>query len=278
MSVAVFFQAAGDEVFLNAGHGNGYGAGGEIRQGLGELRLLGGGSAEGFEIAGHAVSGKGDAAEDQLIAGEGLDRPGAPGRKVLDESSPGLESPAGIHLQQLRGVGMGDQDHFGAGDVAHEVLQVAGSQDGMAFLQLAGAGVQEGLAAGSQQEAFGVMQLEAGLGGEGLEGGIGLLPLGGDEGNQGTAVVQGDGHPVTAEGVQVADEGGIAGGQEALEETGGIGQQSGGLGGAVEYHDGGGIRGDGAEDMPGGIQLLLIGAGARRLVKPDHGQRNTGQK
>ena len=161
---------------------------------------------------------------------------------------------------------MGDEYNLGAGNVVHQVLQVTGAQDGVTAFQLAGAGVQEGFTAGCQQEPVGAQELQTGLGGQGLQRGIGHLRFGCHQRYQRAAVVQRNGQLAVAQCAQILHESGVARGQKALEETGRIGQKTRSTGGAVKHHHGGGIRRNGTQHVPGGGYLFFCSARARRLV------------
>ena len=117
--------------------------------------------------------------------------------------------------------------------MGNQVLEMAGAQDGMAFLQLADAGIEEGFAAGSQQVFSGLMHFEAGPGSQDLQRGV-CLDLGGHKGHQRAAVVQGYGHSVAAQRTEILYKGWISGREDSFQEAGGIGQDGGGLCGAVE--------------------------------------------
>ena len=195
---------------------------------------------EGTKEAGGSLAEKGQAFQGNLVFINILDGPGAPGSEVFYEGILAIVF-AGIGLQQLGGVGVGNQHHGLSGYFGNQILQMTGSQYGKPFFQVTGTGVHEGFGTGGQQIAFFLQGFEPGFGCQLLGQGICRLDLGGYQRNQGAAVVQGNSHPPSAQGLEESHESAVAGGYNALEETGGICQYLGGLGAAVKNQNGGSI-------------------------------------
>ena len=115
---------------------------------------------------------------------------------------------------------------------------------------MAGAGIHEGLRAGSQEISFLFQGFETGLGGQSFGQGVRRLDLGGDQGNQCAAVVKRNGHLAAAQRLDECHEGIIPGGYDALKEAGRIRQNPCRLGAAVKDQHGGRIRGNGPKGGP----------------------------
>ena len=164
-------------------------------------------------------------------------------------------------------MGMGEQKDGMAGEMAHQVLEAAGSQEGMSLLQMAGGGPHEGFAAAGHQKALLPEGPETGLGGHLTGQGIFLLHPGHHKGYQGAAVVEGDRHFLSAYGLKEGHQFRILGGQDALQDSGRIGQDAGSCGRAVQHQHGGGVRRDGPQERP------VIGEGCRIVVVPRGGVR-----